>query len=164
MLLSVNPDDGEVGILIRSDDLGVVDGGVAGELDLDLGGVLDDVIVGEDQALFVNDNAGAEAALSHGALIGKLEEAVEEVAGVIALPLAALAIGMLALVRVTIDYLGGGDIHHCAGILLDDSGKTAGKLDGARNGQRGCALSAHGGHATAPDASDNHPDTESGHD
>ena len=72
----------------RPEILGV---GIGGELDVDLVGFVDDVIVGDDVALGIDDKAGAERLL-HLAVIaavvraaGRLaaEEAVEEVLEVV---------------------------------------------------------------------------------
>ena len=60
----VDLDDGEVGGLIGADDAGgtaeVLRIGIGGELDVDLVGLFDDVIVGDDVALGIDDEAGAE--------------------------------------------------------------------------------------------------------
>ena len=68
------------------------DVGIGGELDKDLVGLFDDVIVGDDVALGIDDEAGAEgladlAVVTAVALVGDLaaEEAIEEVLEIIAL-------------------------------------------------------------------------------
>ncbi len=89
----VDLDDGDVGLGIDADDLGgtafvvgVV--GIGGELDVDLVGFVDDVVVGDDVAAGVDDEAGAEGlALAAGVVVTLVaalaalaaEEAVEEV-------------------------------------------------------------------------------------
>ncbi len=66
-LLGVDLDDGDIGVLIDPDYggwtawiAGVI--GIAGELDVDLVGLIDDVIVGDDVAAGIDDEAGAEGA------------------------------------------------------------------------------------------------------
>ncbi len=62
--IGVDLDDGEVGGLVGADHARrtseVLSVGIGGELDVDLVGLLDHVIVGDDVALGVDDEAGAE--------------------------------------------------------------------------------------------------------
>ena len=62
--LGIDFDDGDVSGFIKTDDDGgsafIVIVTIRGELDVDFVGLLDDVIVGDDVALGVNDEAGAE--------------------------------------------------------------------------------------------------------
>jgi len=51
----------EVGLVVGSDDGGGQPGAV-GEIDLDLVGALDDMVVGDDRAICADDEAGAQAA------------------------------------------------------------------------------------------------------
>ncbi len=133
-------DDGDVGLGIDADDsrgaaleaLSIV--GIAGELDVDLVGLVDDVIVGDDVAARVNDEAGAESlALAAYAVKGSslspppwpAEELVEEV---LHIPLAGVATvgigvapGAAALGsdgRLLGDGLSVFDIHNCGRTYL----------------------------------------------
>ena len=65
--LGIDLDDGDVGVFVDSDYsggtawiAGLV--GIAGELDVDLVGFIDDVVVGDDVAAGVDDEAGTESA------------------------------------------------------------------------------------------------------
>ena len=108
--MRVDLDDGDVGLGVDADDVGgtAVVGrvvGIGGELDVDLVGLVDDVVVGDDVAARVDDEAGAEgfALVAAGAVIAAIatlaaEEAVEEVlhvAGVCWLVIVAV-VGLLA--------------------------------------------------------------------
>src|SRR5437870_5542183 len=55
--VGVDFNHGEVGVFIRAHQLGGVPRGLAVQLHLNLGGLLDDVIVGEDVAALVHDHA-----------------------------------------------------------------------------------------------------------
>ncbi len=90
----VDLDDGEVGGLVGSDYARgaseVLTVGIGGELDVDLVGLFDHVVVGDDVALGIDDEAGAErfanlTVFAVIALVGHLaaEEAVEEVLEVV---------------------------------------------------------------------------------
>ena len=59
----VDLDDGEIGELVRADQLGVHDAAIV-ECDLDLGCALDHVVVGDDVTVGRNDDAGADAVLN----------------------------------------------------------------------------------------------------
>ena len=90
----VDLDDREIGGLIDADDVRrtaqVLRVGIGGELDVDLVGLVDHVIVGDDVALGIDDEAGAERLL-HLAVVAAIlpsgslaaEEAVEEVLEVV---------------------------------------------------------------------------------
>ncbi len=103
----VDLDHGEVGGLVDADDARraaeVLRVGIGGELDVDLVGLLDDVIVGDDVALGVDDEAGAERladlAVVAAILIGHLaaEESVEEVLEVILTLLVIVAAAVIAI-------------------------------------------------------------------
>lgn len=54
--------DGEVGIRVGADEFGLGDATI-GQGDLDFIGALDDVVIGQDIALWIDDDAGAEAGL-----------------------------------------------------------------------------------------------------
>src|SRR5207248_415613 len=123
-LRCVDLDDGDVGLGIGADDLGempVVEGviGVAVELDVDLVGFVDDVIVGNDVTARVDDEARAEGfALGvAGAVIATLaaEEAVEEVLHIarrLLIVIAAVWVGNLRAAAVAsgrVGLLGQGD-------------------------------------------------------
>ncbi len=78
-VVGVNFDDGEIGVFVDADYVGVVMSGIAIDGDLNFCGLVNDVIVGEDETFFVNDYSGAEAAFSVLAAVGRIEEAVEEI-------------------------------------------------------------------------------------
>src|SRR5271156_2850361 len=94
---------GEVGVFVEADYARVVFGGVAVESYLDFGGLVNYVIVGEDETFFVHDYAGAQAAFGVGAVVGLVEEAIEEI-----LERVAEFFGCFAALGF-FDYLGGGD-------------------------------------------------------
>jgi len=78
----IDLNDGEVGIVIDANHLGGVLRGVTADLDLDLGGLIDNVIVGENVAGLVENNARAQTALSLGLRLTagpSVEEMKEEV-------------------------------------------------------------------------------------
>ena len=79
IVVGVDFDDREVGVLVDADDAGAVFGGIAVERDLNFGGLVNHVIVGEDETFFVHDHAGAKAAFGVGAVVGRVEEAIEEI-------------------------------------------------------------------------------------
>ncbi len=91
-LRRVDLDDGDVGLGVDADDVGGtavlgVAVGIGGELDVDLVGLVDDVVVGDDVAARIDDEAGAEGLALAAALVAVIaalaalaaEEAVEEV-------------------------------------------------------------------------------------
>ena len=61
LFTGINLDHREVGIFIDANHLGRVLRGVTADLDLDLRGLIDNVIVGEDIAGLVENDAGAQA-------------------------------------------------------------------------------------------------------
>ena len=74
-LCGVDLDDGDVGVCVDADDRGgtAVIGcvvGIGGELDVDLVGLVDDVVVGDDVAARIDDEAGAEG-LALAAAVGR---------------------------------------------------------------------------------------------
>src|SRR3984885_13184734 len=77
--VGVNFYDGEIGVFIEADYAGAVFGGIAIHRDLNFGGLINYVIVGEDETFFVDDHAGAEAAFGVGTIVGGVEETVEEI-------------------------------------------------------------------------------------
>src|SRR5580698_1213724 len=113
----VDFDDREVGGLVDADDMRgtafVTVVWVGGELDEYLVGLLDDVVVGDDVALGIDDEAGAER-LAHlivvsAVLVGSLaaEEAVEEVLEValalaLALLLVVVAVAVAGVLRMRV--------------------------------------------------------------
>ncbi len=65
--MAVDLDDGDVGIFVHADDVGetavvAVVFRVGRELDVDVVGFVDDVVVGDDVAAGIDDEAGAEGA------------------------------------------------------------------------------------------------------
>ena len=117
--IGVDFDDGEIGGLVDADDAGgaseILRVGVGGELDVDLVGLFDDVVVGDDVALGIDDEAGAEGfahlAVVIVALVGILsaEEAIEEVLEVVVSLTLALTLALplvLILIVVAAGVLG----------------------------------------------------------
>ena len=104
----VDLDDGKVGGLVDADDAGgtakILSVGIGGELDVDFVGFVDDVVVGDDVALGIDDEAGAERFL-HLAIVGAVigaagrlaaKEAVEEVLKVV------LSLSLLTVVLIVV--------------------------------------------------------------
>ena len=121
----------------------------AGELDEDVVGLIDDVVVGDDVAARIDDEAGAEGLTL--AELGRLtavaptaEEAVEEVLHVVVVAAAAVivAIRLIGVGQVataaTFGSLGdvvGVDVDDGGTDLLDDGGEAVGEDDRAGEGQ-----------------------------
>ena len=79
-LVQINLDNGQIRVVVGADNLRGVACGVVVELDLNFRGVFDDVIVGENVASLINDDAGAEAAFRlRRSVLTAVEEAIEEV-------------------------------------------------------------------------------------
>src|ERR1700735_103611 len=148
-------DDGEVGVFVESDDAAAVFRGIAIESDLDFGGLVNDVIVGEDETFFVDDYTGTQAALGVRSIVGRLREAVEEIleriAARAARPFAAFGF---------FDDLRGGNVYNCRTDFFRDSGKGVGKDNGIwERKQRGAGgvlvvggLGVTGDHSAEDDA------------
>ena len=146
-----NFQDRQIGLFVDPNDLGGVLGLFPVQRDLNLGGLIHDVIVRQDEALLVDDHARAQAALGLRALIRKIEEAVEKVlkrllvlilivrrtqlAAAIALPWRAAPFSTL------FDHLRGRNIYDRRLHLFHNRGKGARQLHGVGNRQR---RSAHG--------------------
>src|SRR6266446_4580592 len=81
ILVGFNLDHRKVGVFIHANDLGgVFRLRIAAQLHLDLGGLLDHVIVGENVAALVHDDPGTEAALGlRRPILAAVKEAVEEI-------------------------------------------------------------------------------------
>ena len=159
----VDFDDGQIGGLVSADDarrtaevLGV---GIGGELDENLVGFFHDVIVGDDVAPGVDDEAGAEGFLYAAAVIAAIgsagnlaaEEAVEEVLEValaLALRLLIFIVAVAGILRYGLDaavevaaalvigLLGKGlgvDIHHCRPYQVGNLHKLIGGDGGIDN-------------------------------
>ncbi len=122
-------DHGEVGVFVEAHDAASVFRGVAVERDLNFGGLIDDVIVGEDEAFFVDNDAGAETAFGVGTFVRLLQKAIEEIFEGIALA----ALGFLAAFGLLHD-LGGGNVYDRRTDFFGDGGEGIGKHDGI--GQR----------------------------
>ncbi len=75
----VNLDHREIGVFVDADHARVVVARIAVEAHLNLGGVVDHVVVREDEALLIDDHARTQAALGVRRVIGRIEEAVEEI-------------------------------------------------------------------------------------
>ena len=79
-LVGINLDDREVSVLIHAHNLCGIARGVSIQLHLNLGGLLDNVIISEDVAALVHNHAGSEAAVRLGRPIGTaVKEAIEEI-------------------------------------------------------------------------------------
>src|SRR5271156_16508 len=125
---------GEVGVFVEADYARVVFGGVAVESYLDFGGLVNYVIVGEDETFFVHDYAGAQAAFGVGAVVGLVEEAIEEnLEGI-----AEFFRGFAAAFGL-FDYLGGGDVDYGGAEFFGDGGEGVGEYDGIGHGEQGGA-------------------------
>ncbi len=136
ILVGFNLDHCQVGVFINADNFrGVLRLVAAAQLHLDLGGLLDDVIVGENVAALVDNHAGAEAALRlRRPVLAAVEEAVEKVLHrvvLIKLLLRAALLGGLAL-----QHLRGGDVDHRRLHAIYDGGKRSSGRNRIRHGQR----------------------------
>jgi len=147
----------EVGVFIEPDDASAVLGGIAIERHLNFGGLVDYVIVGEDETLFVDDYAGAEAAFGVGAVIGRVEETVEEVLEGI-----AEFFGRLATFGL-FDYLRSGDVDDGGAEFLGYGGEGVGKRNGIGHGEKrgpGGGLVVGGLHVSGDYCADDDADAE----
>ncbi len=138
----VDLDDGEVGGLVGSDHarrpaevLGV---GIGGQLDVDFVGLVDDVVVGDDVALGIDDEAGSQR-LTHlaaviFALVGHLpaEEAVEEVLESL-LPLSRLS-GVAAALVILVVFISGRILRIGRGPAVELASRPGCRLLGQRLG------------------------------
>jgi len=120
-LVGVNFQDGDVGLVVPSDDPG---GELAaiGEFDLHLIGAFDDVVVGQDVAVFGYDHPGADSALFGGGVPPGIGDSEEEAEGI----LGSLHGGRATGRSEDLDD-GGGD-------LLDDGSEGSGKVAFADKG------------------------------
>ncbi len=159
VVVRFNFDHGEIGFLVEADDAAVVLRRIAIEGDLNFGGLVNHVIVGEDETFFVHDHAGAEAAFGVGAIIGRIKETVEEILEGIAeiFRLFAFALGLF-------NYLRGGDVYDRGAKPFRDSGKGSRERDRIGDDQqRGAAsrsLSARGLRVTRNQGADQDADAE----
>src|SRR5208283_2452798 len=121
----INLDDRKVRGVIDAHNLGDVFGRVAAQLYLNLGGLVDNVIVREDVAALVDDHTGAEAALGLrlpvGASVKEMEK--EILAGIV------LIIRARAALLPAINHLRGGDIDDGGLNASHDAGKGVGRRD-----------------------------------
>jgi len=163
--VGVDLDHREIGVLVKADYVAIVFGGIAVEDDLNFGGLVDDVIVGEDETLFVDDHAGAEAAFGVGAFIGRLEKTIEEIFEGIA----EAAFRFLAAFRLFHD-LSGGNINDRGADLFRNGGKGIRKDHGiGQRKERGAGgalvvsgLGVAGDHGADHDAEAQGKDNEQG--
>src|SRR6266480_1519217 len=121
-------------ILITADNLGGIPSGLASQLDLDFCGLLDDVIVREDVAALVHDNARAQAAVRlRGTIRPAVEESVEEILHriVLVVRLRTSLAGLLFL-----QNLRSGDVDHRGLNFVYDARKSICRRDGVRHRER----------------------------
>jgi len=125
---------------------------IGGEANEDLVGLIDDVIVGDDVAARVDDEAGAEgfALATEAAVVVTVatlaaEEAVEKVLHVAGLLLVVIVAALRSALTATVFLDGGllgqgvgGDVDHGGTDLFDDLRKTIRKSDGRRDNERLC--------------------------
>src|ERR1700680_2694399 len=71
--------NGEIGLLVDTNYLGGIGSCIAIQHDLDLGGLVHNVIVRENVTLFVDNHARAQTALSGGSLVGKIKKAIKKI-------------------------------------------------------------------------------------
>ncbi len=130
----------QIGFFIHADDFRVVFGGFAVQLHLNFGGLIHDVIVGENESLAVHDHAGTETALRGcGSIRPSIKKTVEKVLhGIIRI------VGLL-IVRLLLTALGGGptplhhlrrrDIHHRRLDTIHNGRERIRRRNGVRHGQ-----------------------------
>src|SRR5258706_244340 len=115
-------------------------------MDSDAVGMLNDVAVGKDRALGIDDDAGAEGTVADGTGIGDglpplaTEEAVKKVVEGAAVRVCVVVIIARRAAQVAVRILDRGfgvDVDHGGLQLLGDLGKGVGKLLGGGNGERG---------------------------
>src|SRR6267154_1492212 len=126
LFIRFNFDHGEVGILIHAHNFSGVLLRAAAQLHLNLGGLLDHVIVGEDVAALVNDHAGAKAALGlRWTILAAVKETVEEVLHRVVLIKLLLRRSGALLGALALQHLRGGDIDDCRLYATHDAGKRS---------------------------------------
>ena len=139
----------QIGLFVNPDDLGGVLCLVPIQCDLNLGGLIDDVIVRQNKTLLIDDHARAQAAFGRRAFVRKIEEAVEKVLErLLILVLAVLVIRRTHLATaialpwrcapfsMLLDHLRGRNIYDRRLHLFHDAGKGARQLHGIWNRQR----------------------------
>ncbi len=149
VLLAFHADDREVGGRIHTHHLGVVLGGIAGELHLDAVGLVDHVIVGQDVAGRVHYYAGTQRiALPLGHVGGPVtertpEETLEKVVHTAVVALVLVVRGHHLALAATgrrphgrLRQIGGGNVDHGRFHPLGNLAERVGQFLGVRNDQR----------------------------
>ena len=139
----LDPQHREIGARVAQHDLGL-ELTLVGERNLDLVGALDDVMVGDDQAARIDDDAGAERAL-HLRAIRPAEEAAEQ--GIVE---QRIAVGD-GLGGVDVDHRRGHPLHHrrVGERELRGRGRHRPILCGGRDGECGGKERQERGHKRA---------------
>ena len=135
VVIGFDLDDREIGVLIEAHHAGAVMIGIAVQCDLNLGGLVNHVVVREDETLLIHDDARTQAALRIRRVVGRIKEAVEEILKWIVLPVRGFAapFGLF-------DHLRCGDIDHRRTQALRDARKSARKADRIGNCQQRSAI------------------------
>src|SRR6266704_1103878 len=122
LFVGVNLDHSQVRFFVHTHNLRGVSRGVGVQLHLNLCSLLDDVIVGEDVAALVHDDARAETAFGLRLwILATVEEAVEEVLHRIIL---VIRLGTAFARLLALQHLRGGDIDHRGLDLVHDARKS----------------------------------------
>ena len=119
----LNFDYRQICLLINADHLGRVKGWFRIQLYLDLGRLLDHVIVRQYEAFFIDDNSGPQAPLRLRPLVRRIEKTVEEIMKRIGSPAPAWRLPF------PINHLRCGDVHYRGFIPFDDRAKRVGQTD-----------------------------------
>ena len=103
--INVDFDDGEICIFVCPDEMRIVFAGVTVNRHLNFRGLVDYVVIRENEPFTIEDLAGTKAAVRIGPVIGRVEEAIEKILKWI--------IQVMRTLRAAFrffDHLGGGDI------------------------------------------------------
>src|SRR6202041_1731882 len=119
-MVRVNLNYRDICVFVDANYMGAVMRRIAVDGDLNFGGLVNHVVVGEDETFFVNDDSGAKASLGIFAAIGRIKKAVEEILEV------ALRVRLLAALGL-LDYLRGGDVYDRGANLFRDGREPIGE-------------------------------------